>query len=133
MIQSRDEMLNLISDLHKDARGFRPDNRIYEAMSDDDLGSAWDRLCVELEETMARESNEKKAAFDEWNLRIETMMQDHEIDRGTALRWDMDGMDTQGDVGFYCYKLGIDYEHEHQINADLKAAQDGPPMPSMAP
>lgn len=41
----------LYSDLHKDARGFRPDMGHWNSLSPDAKQQLWDRLCQELTES----------------------------------------------------------------------------------
>ena len=44
------------------------------------------------------------------------IMADNGIDRATALRWDMQAMGANGDVGYYCYLWGMSYSQETGIN-----------------
>jgi hypothetical protein len=49
---------NIVSDLHKDARGYRPTEYFWEEWTqcgDDTRQAMWDNLCRELEETMNRD------------------------------------------------------------------------------
>jgi hypothetical protein len=113
---------NVVSDLHKEAYGFRPGQGWWAAWKDmDDQGrqEEWDRLSAAADEEALREQAAQQRAEERWNLHIAQLMRTNGIDRATALRWDMDAMDCDGDAGFYCYKWGIGYRNEEAIRAEL--------------
>ena len=56
---------NIISDLHKDARGFRPNEYFWEEWTqspDDAKQQIWDSLCIEMEQSMAEQKAAEAAA-----------------------------------------------------------------------
>ena len=64
MLDARDNLISLISDLHKDARGFRPRGMFnWDAMSIADLEDLADCLGHELEAVIVAE-REESAMFD---------------------------------------------------------------------
>ena len=119
---------NIFSDMHKDAYGFRPRNhRFYDAdTTDAEKQRIWDAVCEDVEEAIERENNERDAAQVAWEDRIAKLCADHNIDRATAIRWDIDAEDARNgdqiDVGYYCYLVGIRYENETAIKEELKVA-----------
>ena len=86
---TRDEMLQVISDLHKDARGFRP--RIdFSSWTTKAIENFWDGLVIELEATMKRESAFHTSSLESFSTYLQDSMNEHSIDMPTALRWDFD-------------------------------------------
>lgn len=79
----------LISDLHKDALGYRPSSTFWdswETYSPAEKQEEWDYLCNEVDKSIAREKAEADQAvaeFDRW-VKIEMQYAD---DEETALRW----------------------------------------------
>ena len=79
-----------VSDLHKDARGFRPHAAFCEgwAQSDDDNKQAiWDGLIRELERHQAWEAMREREALSEFQAELESIIEYGAGDRKTALRW----------------------------------------------
>lgn len=114
----RSEMLQTISDLSKDAYGYRV-RYDYEAMSDEELSATWDRF---YDDMLVRDAAEKAAEESAWNEFVEytdRLMKDHGIDRATALRWDVEAMNAfngdRVDIGYYCYLRGISYTKEKYL------------------
>jgi len=117
---SREFLLNEISDLSKEAYGFR--FRLnYDAMTDAELQATWDGF-IETAQRAAEEERQAEIVFQaKWEAHIAALMDDHGIDHATALAWDMDAMDCKDDVGFYCFRWGIKYNNEHPIKKVLGA------------
>jgi len=87
---------DLISDLHKDARGFRPGADFmadFNAQTDAKKQETWDYLCEQLERRELEESMQELDAQRRFESRIQGMMTDHGIDRATAIRWEIDAND----------------------------------------
>lgn len=113
---------NVVSDLHKDAYGFRPSATWWaqwRAMDGDDRQAEWDRLCGELEAEQAREQAARSRSQARWEDHISQLMSTNGIDRATAIRWDMQAEDAVNDAGFYCFLVGIGYHNEEEINRML--------------
>lgn len=113
---------SIVSDLHKDAYGYRPSNSYWKSwneMNPSEKQAEWDHLCKVMDEEMARDEAHQTRCIEEWNQRISHMMVSYTINRATALRWDIDATDVDGDVSFYCYKQGLPYSYEQQIEKDL--------------
>ena len=95
-----------ISDLHKDAYGFRPGEYWFKAwatMTDDEKQVEWDSLVA----AMGRREDERKADEQVGIKRFEQSVTDTiatgASDRATAIRWMMDGADANGDVEYFEY------------------------------
>lgn len=124
----RASMLQVISDLSKDAYGCRI-RLDYEAMSDSELQFTWDGFIAESEASTQREAAQKLRAQKDWEAHIAQLMSIGASDRATAIRWDMVAMDAvhgthedgspHYDVGYYCYLVGLDYALEASIEAEL--------------
>lgn len=113
---------SIVSDLHKDAYGFRPSATWWaqwKVMSNDDKQVEWEHLCKVLDEETALHAEQETAAEANWQRHIDTMMNTHNIDRATAIRWDMEAMECLGDTGFYCYRWNINYSNEEKIKKIL--------------
>jgi hypothetical protein len=109
---------SIVSDLHKDARGYRPYSvwwEMWTASSDADKQSTWDSLLVELEWEAARERSEQAAAVKRFEGRIELLMNMVASSRETAIRWLVESMDLSENDKWYggsyiCFELGLPYD-----------------------
>jgi hypothetical protein len=83
----------LLSDLHKDARGYRPTVAYmtwFKSLSDEQKNTEWNQHCVVLAANTVLEAEIADQSLAEYNTRILNMMNQFGIDRMTAIRWDMD-------------------------------------------
>ena len=107
---------NILSDLHKDAYGFRPRSESFWAAwnsaNSDGKQSIWDRLIDDLEATIAAD----KAASDEAVASFEAQIADNlEIgapNREAAIRWIVDSLaltesDRMYGGEYICYEMGL--------------------------
>jgi len=107
----------LISDLHKDARGFRPHEAFYEGwtQSDDDNKQAiWDGLCREMNRREEEEARHEAYLLAKFEEEVQTHIDNGAGDRQTALRW-MTQNDTfyhSQDVEHWVWKQGILFTDE---------------------
>lgn len=95
---------NIVSDLHKDARGFRPSEAWWEGWifaSDDRKQAIWDSLCAELSDTMDREREAEAAALRQFERYVERCLVMGAADTETAVRWILEG-EGFDDID-YCY------------------------------
>jgi hypothetical protein len=114
---------SILSDLHKEAYGYRPAAAYYDAwseMADFAKQAEWDRLVRLVKEEYERERLMEDLAHERWSAHLAQLMADDGIDYATALRWDMAAMDAADDAGYYCFKWGISYSLEADINEVLK-------------
>ncbi len=112
----------IVSDLHKDACGFRPNRdwwANWNSSSEDQKQRIWARLCQDMDAELQRERSEQFRAQAAWEADLQRLIEVGARDRSTAIRWDMEAMEArhgdQLDAGFYCHLRGIDYSLELEI------------------
>jgi len=114
---------NIVSDLHKDARGFRPTEYFWEEWTqcgDDTRQAMWDGLIRELNETMDRERLAQDMAMMQLHQRIQGTMLLGAKDEVQALKWIMeaeefDDCDLQYGPSYFCYHFGLSYSAANEL------------------
>ena len=114
---------NIVSDLHKDARGFRPTEYFWEEwtqMPDQFKQKIWDCLCQELEETLNRERRLEAEAMISMHQRIQGIMLLGARDEVQALKWIMeaeefDDCDLRYGPSYFCYHFGLSYSAADEL------------------
>ena len=113
----------IVSDLHKEARGFRPREGFW-AVWNEALPAGkqmiWENLLREADARADEEARAQKEAYAAWSQRIRDIME-MGCSEADAIRWDMDACEVDGDVGFYCFQRGLDYSVEQEIRERLTA------------
>lgn len=107
----RESLMGMISDMHKDAYGFRPSGDMYgrlREMSDAELDAMVNNLQRDINESIDREKIAEDRAYAKWDARMTANMAQFNIDRETAIRWDRQAEDDFGDLGYYCWNQGFD-------------------------
>lgn len=107
----------IVSDLHKDARGFRPTQYWWDQWSlctGDQKQTMWDGLHRELEETMAAERAAEARAALALTERLEQMYELGAKSEVQALQWIMeaeefDDFDLRYGPSYFCYHFGLNY------------------------
>jgi hypothetical protein len=129
----------LISDLHKDARGFRPGTWFMDQFNDlphDEKERVWDSLVKELVENEREETIRALDAQRQFEHRINDLMTDFGINRVTAFRWTIDAAgliddvrraeDSHGDasqeIEHYLWNEGIDFQLFPAYTAEILEA-----------
>jgi hypothetical protein len=118
---------NLISDLYKDVKGFRPSSQffvLWNTNNDDYRQSVWDNLILESEINYAEEKQAEEAAAKDFEAQIKSAMDLGADSRETALRWIVDSLNLSNADKMYggdyiCYTLGIPYNYSNQFNSVL--------------
>jgi hypothetical protein len=113
----------IVSDLHKDARGFRPSATwwsVWNRVSDDAKQDIWDALGQELNETMDRERRAQADAMIALHQRIQGVMLLGAKDEVQALKWIMeaeefDDYDLRYGPSYFCYHFGLSYSAEKEL------------------
>jgi hypothetical protein len=113
---------NIVSDLHKDARGFRPTEYFWEEWDqcgDDNRQSMWDSLCRELEETMAAEQAAQEQALANFKTQIKEMRKLGAETTRQAIKWifhaeKMDRYDLQYGADYVAYHFGMNYQNPYR-------------------
>jgi hypothetical protein len=113
---------NIVSDLHKDARGFRPTEYFWEEWDqcgDDNRQAMWDSLCRELEDTMAAEREAQAAALENFRAQIKAMRKLGAETTRQAIKWifhaeGMDRYDLQYGADYVAYHFGMSYQNPYK-------------------
>jgi hypothetical protein len=108
---------NIVSDLHKDARGFRPSQTwwsVWNRVSDDVKQDIWDALHQELSETIERESRAEARAALALTERLEKMYDLGATSEVQALKWiieaeEFSDFDLQYGPSYFCFHFGLSY------------------------
>ena len=108
---------NIVSDLHKDARGFRPRDvwwTYWSNCTDAEKQREWDGLIRELNEEMNRQRQSEEMAVIAMHQRIQGTMLLGAKDEVQALKWIMEAeefsdYDLQYGADYFCYHFGLDY------------------------
>jgi hypothetical protein len=106
-LADRNGMLQIISDLSKEAYGFRV-RKDYTNVSDEELQADWDHYIETANQRWADEAAREEQCLNEWKARIDAMSKKFGIDRHTAVKWDMQAMDMEDDFEHYLWRNGID-------------------------
>ena len=110
--------IDTLSDLHKDARGFRPRSEAFWATfataDADGKQAIWDGLIKEMEDRQSEELAAEHRALANFEARIAEYVALGASDRETAIRWILqaEGLDNEYDAGYICYCLGLSYDLE---------------------
>lgn len=115
-------MTDLISDLYKDAYGFRPSRewmKTYNSLSLEEQLAEDVRLEKIIVSSIEEEKNEQKKNYNIWFNSVSKIATSNAVSIGTAIRWDMEAHDAvmggRPSIGYYCYQTGIGYENESFI------------------
>ena len=103
-----------VSDLHKDAYGFRPSEWFWQEWieaKDDERQAIWDGLLRALDITMERECEAERVAIERFEALVRVNISAGAEDRETALRWIMDASACNGDWEFLCFTYGLPYRY----------------------
>ena len=104
---------NVVSDLHKDAYGYRPREFFWaewHEATDDGKQAIWDGLIEDLNQSNIEEGLRQEAAIAETEKRIQEIL-DTVVGstRADAIRYLDEAYDTRGDINFLEYHLGVPY------------------------
>ena len=125
MIYTFDE--NLVSDLHKDARGSRPTQSFYTVWNEaDDTGKQrlWDSLLSELAVAQSEEQTREQSAIASFEQRIASL-ESISNSRNQSIRWIVEGLaltdsDKMYGGDYICYKLGLPYSYAKEFDLALE-------------
>ena len=115
----RESMIQIYSDFHKEAYGFRPHGVNYHEFTLEQLKADFDMFESLCKQNEREEEARANWARQEFEKRVETVIGVGAGDRQTALRWILDSYDASdmmyGMEGFCSYYLGLgwtDYAKE---------------------
>lgn len=123
---------SIVSDLHKDARGWRPREyfwQTWEAASDEEKQVIWDGLCNELNWEMERERKAEERTIAEFEEQIARNLSYGAADRQQAIRWIVESLDpSEFDMmyggSWVCWELGLPYSMEDEFKEVCKELAD---------
>jgi hypothetical protein len=101
-----------VSDLHKDAYGFRPASYWFTAwhsMTDDEKQTEWDGLCEALRRANEEDVIHEKIAIERFEQSVSNTIANGAGDRATAIKWLQDAEGGNDDIEFFEYLQGIPY------------------------
>ena len=112
----------IISDLHKDARGFRPGEGFWEEwihMDQDGKQQMWDYLVEEMTANVKAEQDAEREALDDFRNRLAQAMQAMGCDWKQAIRvmaeYAKEDVDCDQSFGYFLWDNGIGYEDRMNI------------------
>ena len=113
---------DIISDLHKDARGFRPSEYFWEEWTqspDDSKQKIWDMLCDEMKQNQIAERAAEEQAIVSFRKSVAGVMKIANCNWKVAVRYlaDAEGDDINCEQGFdfFLWKQGIGFEDRANI------------------
>lgn len=109
---------SLVSDLHKDAYGFRPGTQYWtdwSFMTAAEKQTEFERLMQAAREEDERREKREQEVYLAWSADITELMAEHNISEAYAIIWDMQKYVHEFDVGLYCYKRGLSWSIELEI------------------
>ena len=112
----------ILSDLFKDAYGFRPRENFWntwKSADNDRKQRIWDELLRSLDFALDEAKAQEAYAIEQYELQLAQILDTGAGDRQTAIRWLVesitDEFDRQYGAGFVCYKLGLPYTMEKEF------------------
>jgi hypothetical protein len=114
---------NAISDLHKDAYGFRPGQYFWAdwaEASDHGKQEIWDELIVVLHRAVAEEEERERVAISDFERDISHNMAHGAKDRATAIFWMLDSTLEDWTLSYggehACFTFGLPFSMQTELN-----------------
>lgn len=119
----------IISDLHKDAYGYRPREWFWadwNKSNDAQKQEIWDVLLRALDDEIEREKQEQAAAVADLEASIQRNLELGAADRETAIRWiieslGLDEYDLRYGGSYICFRMGLPYDMRTVFDPICKA------------
>lgn len=113
---------NIVSDLHKDARGYRPTEYFWEEWDqcgDDNRQAMWDNLINEFNNTQAAEREAEARALENFRTQIKAMKRLGAETEQQAIKWifhaeKLDRYDLQYGADAVAYHFGMAYNNPYK-------------------
>ena len=102
-------LLQIYSDLYKEANGFRPQGINYHEWSENELSASFDRLVKQSEANAVEEKKQSVVAVAVFKALVQRTIKMGAGDEKTALRWLYDAENVEEDYEFFAYKHQIQY------------------------
>jgi hypothetical protein len=105
----RESMIQIYSDFHKDAYGFRPRGIDYSSMTLEELEADFARFAEVCKENAEAEAKAEAKAVEAFNASIASIISMGAGNKATALRWTAEAgvAECNWDMDYYLWKLGI--------------------------
>ena len=118
---------DIISDLHKDARGYRPTEFFWEEWTqspDSVKQEIWDMLCEEVDISMKEQEAAEAKALIEFRKLIRAVMDTASCNWKAALRYLVDGenLDVNSELDYFLWNQGIGFNDRNKISKLYKEA-----------
>ena len=123
---------DIISDLHKDAYGFRPSQRFFDDWAEytpAEKQECWDMLCEEMERSMKQQAESEAAALVEFRKVVAAQMKFCDVRWTKAVEYLADAedidIDCDQDFDYFLWGQGIGYEDRANIRKLYREAIRG--------
>lgn len=129
MSKAYDYDSDIVSDLHKDARGFRPREGFWDTWkmaSDDERQDIWDDLLRELDIRFAEDQRREREAVSRFDSGLELIQATMACEREEAIMHfvaslNLDKYDLMYGGSYICFELGLPYSMEKEFEPAVKA------------
>jgi hypothetical protein len=119
---------DIVSDLHKEARGFRPREGFWShwnLSTSDEKQAIWDALLREADIRFEEDKAREAAAVETFNATLELIQQTMDLDRDAALVRYVEGLgldkyDLMYGGSYVCFHCGLPYEMQEQFDPAVK-------------
>jgi hypothetical protein len=105
---------DLISDLHKDAHGYRPREHFWSFWSDAtdaEKQAEWDELLIAMDNRNQQYIIDQNNAITAFELLVTNTINNGAMGRQQAISWLMDANGTTGDYEYFCFQHGLPYSY----------------------
>lgn len=116
----------LISDLHKDANGFRPREAFWNgwnSASPEEKQTVWDGLLMQMVEREAEMRRMQDKGLRELKANLRRVMNAKGVDWCGALRWLMQS-ENEPDMEHFLWKQGVSWAKNNEIQRLFMAAKE---------
>lgn len=110
---------DIVSDLHKDAYGFRPAQRFFDdwnTYSDDEKQECWDTMIKDMEANMEIQKKEEADALIEFRAEIRQVMDLVSCKWNDALRHLLVAEDQEEEIDYFLWGRGLGFEDRNKIH-----------------
>lgn len=107
-----------VSDLHKDAYGFRPCQNWWAdwgSMNDVGKQQEWDSLVEALKYSNLQDELNEKVAIEKFEKTLTKTIASGAPNRETAIRWLFEGGDYNGDMDYFAWNFGLPYNYFSKV------------------
>ena len=99
------------SDFFKDAYGFRPTHINTTGWTMQDFDREFEILSKVCCENATQRVAEESVAAHDFEIRVQSLLQSGAKDRTMAIRWIDEAEESNGDMSYLCFLLGLPYDY----------------------